>query len=167
MITAVGGVTVDNPKPIDDPAYGGWTDGRPIGFHLSAGIHELDGPTALAYARSRKGTGDNDFTRARRQQQLLVALGRKLSDPSMFPRIPEILSAAKDTVRTNVPPEELQLLLDVASSVRDDGIRKIVLGPPYAVNVPNTSMYLLKFDQARLERISVELFGAESRYSPG
>ena len=73
LIDSVGGVTVDNPRAINDPSYGGWTNGR-IGFHLSAGVHKLNGETALAYARSRLGPGDSDFTRARRQQQLLVAL---------------------------------------------------------------------------------------------
>lgn len=165
MISAVGGVSVDNPKAINDPAYGGWTDGRPVGFHLSAGVHVLDGPTALAYVRSRKGIGDNDFTRARRQQQVLIALGKELSDPSMFPRLPAILAAAKDTVRTNVPPDDLEQLLEVASSIRDNGIRKVVLGPPYAQKVEDTSMYLLKLDMAKLKKLSIDLFGSESRYA--
>ena len=166
MISAVGGITVDNPKAINDPAYGGWTDGRPIGFRLSAGIHKLDGPTALAYVRSRKGAGDNDFNRARRQQQVIVALGKKLSDPAMLPRLPEILAAAKNTVRTNVPPDQLEQLLDVAGAVRDDGIRKVVLGPPYAERVDDPSIYLLKLVQSRLEKLSIDLFGSDSRYAP-
>jgi LCP family protein required for cell wall assembly len=166
MINAVGGVTVNNPKAIDDPSYGGWTDNRPVGFHLSAGVHELDGATALAFVRSRKGNGDNDFTRARRQQQLLVAVGRKLSDPAMFPRLPAILSAAKQTVRTNVPPDELQQLLDVANSVKNDSIRSVVLGPPYAEKVNVASIYLLQFVPGMLEQVSIDLFGSESRYAP-
>ena len=53
-----------------------------VGFHLTKGKHKLDGETALAYVRSRKGVGDSDFSRARRQQQLLVALEQKLTDPA-------------------------------------------------------------------------------------
>ena len=63
MIDLVGGVTVDNPKAINDPRYD-WLDGR-RGFRLTAGKHKLDGDTALAYVRSRQGVGDNDFQRAR------------------------------------------------------------------------------------------------------
>ena len=165
MIAAVGGITVDNPKAINDPSYGGWTDGRPVGFRLSAGVHKLDGPAALAYVRSRKGAGDNDFNRARRQQQVIVALGKKLSDPAMLPRLPEILAAAKDTVRTNVPPDQLEQLLGVAGAVRDDGIRKVVLGPPYAERVDDPSIYLLKLVQPKLEKLSIDLFGSDSRYA--
>jgi LCP family protein required for cell wall assembly len=164
MIDAVGGVTVDNPRAIDDPGYGGWTDHRPIGFHLSAGVHELDGQTALAYARSRKGAGDSDFTRARRQQQLLVALGKKLSEPAMLGRLPAVLAAAKQTIRTNVPPELIQQLLDVGRSVQDDTIRQVVLGPPYAVRNTKAASYELTLDDARIKKLSMELFGADSRF---
>jgi anionic cell wall polymer biosynthesis LytR-Cps2A-Psr (LCP) family protein len=165
MIDAVGGVTVDNPKPIDDPGYGGWTDKRPIGFHLSAGAHTLDGQTALAFARSRKGVGDNDFTRARRQQQLLIALGEKLSDPAMLARLPGVLDAAKQTIQTNVPPEELQTLLDLSQKVQNRKIQQFVLGPPYAERIPNSGTYLLGLDDARIRRLSVSLFGTDSRFA--
>jgi len=165
MIDAVGGVTVDNPKPIDDPNYGGWTDKRPIGFHLTAGLHTLDGQTALAYARSRKGVGDSDFTRARRQQQLLVALGKKLTDPTMLGRLPAVLDAAKQTIRTNVPPDLLPTLLTLGQSVQDNRIQGFVLGPPYAQRASNTSTYALVLDEDRIHRLSVSLFGADSRFA--
>ena len=83
MIDEVGGVTIDNPKAINDPRYD-WLDGR-YGFKLSAGEHKLNGQEALAYVRSRQGVGDSDFQRARRQQQVLLALRAKLTSPAMLP----------------------------------------------------------------------------------
>ncbi len=122
---------IDNPKAINDPAYGGWTDGR-LGFWLANGRHHLDGQSALAYARSRKGSGDNDFTRSRRQQQLLVALRASLTDPSMLPELSLIIDAGK-TLRTNFPQDRLGELLEVGrASESEDGIKRFVLGPPYA-----------------------------------
>jgi LCP family protein required for cell wall assembly len=167
LIDAVGGVTIDNPKAINDPAYGGWTDGR-VGFRLTAGVHHLDGETALAYARSRKGAGDNDFTRARRQQQLLVALRARLTDPTLLPQLPAIVDAGSRTVRTNFPQDRLQDMLTVAQSVEgEDGIRRVVLGPPYAKNPPpgTPGGYQLILDLDRLAKLSIELFGADSRYA--
>jgi anionic cell wall polymer biosynthesis LytR-Cps2A-Psr (LCP) family protein len=38
----------------------------------------MDGYTALAFARSRKGAGDNDYTRADRQQQVIAAMAAKM-----------------------------------------------------------------------------------------
>ena len=116
-------------RAINDPAYGGWTDGQ-VGFRLSAGVHHLDGETALAYARSRKGAGDNDFTRARRQQQLLLALRARLTDPSLLPQLPAIIEAGSKTLRTNFPRDRLQEMLDVGQEVEsEEGIRQVVLGP--------------------------------------
>ncbi len=54
MIDQVNGVTINNTTAINDSTYGGWTDGRPVGFSLGVGSHTLDGQEALAYVRSRK-----------------------------------------------------------------------------------------------------------------
>jgi LCP family protein required for cell wall assembly len=166
MIDEVGGVTIDNEREIDDPAYGGWRDGR-IGFHLSEGRHTLDGPTALAYVRSRKGIGDSDFTRARRQQQLLVALEEKMSEPSMMLRLPAILDAAGETIKTNFPPERLTEMLDLSRTIDADDVQQFVLGPPYSETLPlseTDGRYLLELDLEQLADLSVELFGSDSRY---
>jgi polyisoprenyl-teichoic acid--peptidoglycan teichoic acid transferase len=166
LIDKVGGVDIDNPRAINDPVYGGWTDKRPIGFSLSAGVHHLDGQSALAYVRSRKGTGDSDFSRARRQQQLLVALARKLSDPKMLPRLPDLLTVAGDTVRTNFPSERLGEMISLTQGVPDNAITQIVLGPPYSTR-PKTksSTYTLELNSTRLAAVSIKVFGVESAYS--
>lgn len=167
LIDAVGGVTVDNPKAINDPRYGGWLDGR-VGFKLKKGVHHLDGETALAYARSRMGAGDSDFTRARRQQELLVALRARLTDPTLLPQLPAIIEAGSNTVRTNFPRDRLQEMLAVGRAIEsDDGIRRVVLGPPYAKNPPagTPGGYQLVLNMERLAKLSIDLFGADSRYA--
>ncbi len=139
-----------------------------IGFRLSKGIHHLDGETALAYARSRRGAGDNDFTRARRQQQLLLALRTRLTDPTLLPQLPAIIEAGSNTLRTNFPRDRLQEMLAVGRAIEsDDGIRRVVLGPPYAKNPPagTPGGYQLVLDMERLAKLSIELFGADSRYA--
>ena len=167
MVDLVGGVTVDNPRQIDDPGYGGWTNGHPIGFHMTAGKHRLDGQTALAYVRSRKGNGDNDFTRSRRQQQVLVVLGKKLADPAMLPKLPDLVRAAGDTIRTNFPPDRLTEMLDIGVALDDPKIKQYVLGPPYATYPKqSTGVYELVLDMAKIANLSVNLFGADSAYSP-
>lgn len=166
LIDRVGGVTVDVTQAIDDPVYGGWTTPGKIGFHLTAGQHTLDGETALAYVRSRKGPGDNDFTRARRQQQLLVALQHKLIDPAMLPNLPGILQDATQTLKTNFPPDRLSEMLGLARKTDEAKIKRFVLGPPYATypTDPN-STYLLIPDMTKFAQLSIALFGADSRYS--
>jgi len=167
LIDKVGGVTVDNPRAISDPGYGGWTDGR-VGFFLSAGVHHLDGPTALAYARSRKGSGDNDFTRARRQQQIILALRSRFVDPSVLINLPAIIDAGSRTLKTNFPPDRLKEMLDISKAIKsDDDVKRVVLGPPYAKNPPvgTPGGYQLILDMDRIAKLSIDLFGADSSYA--
>ena len=166
MIDEVGGVTVTNERAINDPRYD-WLDGT-HGFFLKAGKVTLNGRTALAYVRSRQGAGDSDFTRAARQQQLLVALRGKLVSPDMITKLPAIIRVAGDTVRTNLPTDRLEEFIALARGVDSSTIKRYVLGPPYAIHPPTAStggVYTLKLVPDRIAKLSVELFGSDSRYA--
>lgn len=167
MIDLVGGVTVDNVRTINDPRYD-WLDGQ-RGFFLSAGRHHLDGRTALAYVRSRQGAGDNDFNRARRQQEVLLALRAQLTKPEQLPQIPGLLDAAGDTIRTNFPSERVGEMIDLAQGIDTAAIRQVVLGPrKYAEQIPVSQtggIYKLRLKMDVLAALSVEIFGEDSRYA--
>jgi polyisoprenyl-teichoic acid--peptidoglycan teichoic acid transferase len=166
LVDLVGGVTVDNPRAIDDPHYGGWTDGRPIGFRLPAGRQDLDAQEAMAFVRSTMGEGDSDFTRARRQQILLLALQAKLVSPEMLPSLPSILAAAGDAVKTNVPATKIGELLDLADTIDDTAVKRVVLGPPYSEAVGTGDNERLRPDLERWRELSVDLFGRDSAFWP-
>jgi LCP family protein required for cell wall assembly len=166
MVDAVGGVTVNNPKAINDPRYD-WLDGT-HGFYLDAGKVTLSGRTALAYARSRQGAGDSDFTRAARQQQLLVALRTKLTSADMIPRLPDVINAAGDTVRTNLPTDRFEEFLTLAREVDTDAINRVVLTYPIAFHPPTSStggVWTLQLHMDKVAALSKKLFGEDSRYS--
>jgi LCP family protein required for cell wall assembly len=165
LIDRVGGVTVNVTTAINDPVYGGWNKPGKIGFKLSVGRHKLDGPNALAYVRSRKSLGDSDFGRARRQQQLLVALQQKMIDPAMLPNLPGLLSDASKTLKTNFPPDRLSDMLDLARKTEDAKVKRYVLGPPYSVHPVNLSTYILVPNMTKIANVSKAIFGAESRYA--
>jgi LCP family protein required for cell wall assembly len=165
LIDRVGGVTVNVQTAINDPGYGGWDTPGKIGFKISTGPHKLDGETALAFVRTRKSLGDSDFGRARRQQQLLVALQRKLVDPAMLPNLPGLLQDATKTLKTNFPPDRIAEVLDLARKTDEKAIKKYVLGPPYSNHPTNLSTYILIPDMERIAKLSIKLFGDESRYA--
>jgi polyisoprenyl-teichoic acid--peptidoglycan teichoic acid transferase len=165
MINLVGGVDIVVERRIADPSYD-WFDGT-YGFFISAGKHHLDGRTALAFVRSRMGAGDNDFTRARRQQQLVVALKDKLTDPGLITKLPQLLDAAAKTVATNLTSDKAREYMELATSIDEANISRYVLGPPYAVHPPTNTTggtYILKLDLAKVAALSVQLFGTDSRY---
>jgi LCP family protein required for cell wall assembly len=167
LVDAVGGVTVDVERAIDDPVYD-WLDGSKPGFYLAAGRQTLDGRTALAYVRSRYGVGDNDFTRARRQQLLLLALRDKLTTPAMLPKIPQLIQIAGDTIRTNFPSEELGEMIQVAAQVERSDVTQVVLSPPtYTYHPPTNTTggtYILRLQPDAVAKLSVQLYGQDSRF---
>jgi len=170
MIRAVGGVTVDVERPIADPRYD-WLDGSPLGFYLPAGRQHLNARNALAFVRSRQGAGDNDFTRAARQQQLLLALRTKLTDPTNLDKLPAVLEAAAQTIRTNFPPERLDEMVTLAQDLEGDAIERIVLQPPkYSVHPPTNTTggtYILRIKWDAIRTLSVQLFGEDSAFWTG
>jgi LCP family protein required for cell wall assembly len=163
MIDVVGGVDVIVTKAINDSFYQ-FRDG-PKGFKLSAGPHHLDGAHAVAYVRSRYGPGDNDFTRARRQQELLVALRAKLTSPAVLPNLPGLLDQLGRLVSTNFPAERIGEVIELSHRVDEEAVQRTVLGPPYAVRPPGGGEYVLVPDMERIATWSVKMFGSASRYA--
>ncbi len=165
LINAVGGVDVVNPADISDPGY--IFPDHSIGFFLKAGPQHLDARIGLAFVRTRKGVGDNDYTRARRQQLILQAIRQKLLSPATLPRIPAILDALAQTIRTDFPASRIKAMVQVSQDIPDTAITKIVLGPPFATNPPMSEtggVWLLRPVMAKIEAWSVMVFGADSAY---
>lgn len=114
LVDALGGVEVDVPKPITDtqyptPDYGVTT------IHFDAGRQVLDGERALIYVRTRHA--DDDFGRARRQQQVVQALAQRLLQPSTWPRLPAAYQVLQEGVITDLQLADLLALLPVVRAI--------------------------------------------------
>jgi LCP family protein required for cell wall assembly len=91
VIDALGGVNICLPYAVNDPDSG---------LDLSAGVHHVDGVTALEYARDRHSFATSDLARIQDQQQLIstainegISAGT-LADPVKFQDFLSALSAA-------------------------------------------------------------------------
>lgn len=139
-VDTMGGVDIVVERAISDPLYRDAESGTRVGFYLSAGPHHLDGTTALAYVRSRKGTGDNDFTRADRQQRLLAAVRTKLTAQNLLVVLPGLLDAVKATIATDVPGDRIAALATAVQDADMANLHRLVLQPPtYMTANPNSS----------------------------
>jgi LCP family protein required for cell wall assembly len=69
VVDAVGGITICPDQAIDDPKAGG--------LKLKKGCQEVDGVTALGYARSRHAFALGDIARAQHQREVIAAVGDK------------------------------------------------------------------------------------------
>jgi LCP family protein required for cell wall assembly len=96
VIDALGGVTIDVPKPIrsnkfDCPFPSRAECDRWKGWRFAAGKQTMNGRRALVYARIRENLLDpseTDLTRASRQQQVLQAIASEVASPKGFFRLP-------------------------------------------------------------------------------
>jgi anionic cell wall polymer biosynthesis LytR-Cps2A-Psr (LCP) family protein len=128
-----------------DPEYGGPTWEGQRGVVLEAGCHQYDGAHALAYARIRKGTltlpdgtieTQDDFLRASRQQEFLLAVQHKAAATNLLISLPGLLTAISDTVTTDVPRAQVGDLASLAPLIAAGSIDRIVLGWPGYVDLP-------------------------------
>ena len=132
MVDAVGGVDIRVRKDMEDPSYDGFgTEPKVRGWSIEKGRHRLDGVNALAYARVRKVAGESDFTRAARQQEVLVAMRNRVSSgTTLLFDLPDLLTAVGDTLRTDIPIAALPDLIVTFESVDSDRIARAVIRHP-------------------------------------
>ena len=125
-VDALGGISLDVPCPIVDR----FLDPRdPTGYRkldLAAGEARLDGVTAAMYARSRHGR--SDFSRARRQQALLVAMRRELVKSSNLLRLPSLFGQFEDSLETDLRRVDLLTLAQRVLRVPTQHLHGVVLG---------------------------------------
>jgi polyisoprenyl-teichoic acid--peptidoglycan teichoic acid transferase len=161
MIDMVGGIDIVNASVITDPTYN-WLNGRTAGFYLATGPQHLDGDHALAYVRSRHGS--SDWSRAGRQQQVIVALLRKMAQPDQILNMPNLISTLASSIATNFPPDQVADFVAIGQAVPPENIRQVVLGPPYSITGVNylTSASTTCLLMPLVAGLSVQLFGPES-----
>ena len=88
----------------------------------------MDGQMALKYARTRHV--DNDFGRAARQQQVIMAARDKalgLGIVDLLSRAPDLYRRVEEGIRTDLSLEQLVRLVRTASNVSGENIRNEVL----------------------------------------
>jgi LCP family protein required for cell wall assembly len=128
LIDLVGGIEIYNDEDINDQSYPDNNYGYDP-FVLSAGWHTLDGPTALKYARTRHGS--SDFSRIKRQQQVIMALRDKLrttdAATKILPRIPQIMQTLGAAIDTNLSTIEIAQLALLAKDIPDERISRVAI----------------------------------------
>ena len=94
------------------------------------GYRFMNGDHALAYARTRKTEG-GEIHRARRQQQVIFAIQKKVFDPSVFPGLvlqaPTIYQQFSTGIHTNMPLEDAIKLAVLGKDVSRESIKTGVI----------------------------------------
>ncbi len=119
IIDELGGVKIYSERDIRDTRYPGKNYSYET-FELPAGWHELDGKTALKYARERHDDPEGDFGRAKRQQQIIKAAQEKAFSAKTYLNavtLDRLLRTLGESVRTNLSVAEIASLAELGKTI--------------------------------------------------
>lgn len=175
MIDAIGGVELCLPGRLVDPEFDGSLANTATteGLVLEAGCRQYRGLDALAYARSRQGwiempdgeqVPQTDFDRGERQQRVLLAMRRELTEADTFLELPQLLRAIARTVDTDFPRTQAGDLASLLPLIAGPDIERVVLGYPDFVDLPLNpgENYLLIPKRDAIREEMARLFGADA-----
>jgi len=138
IVDALGGIDVPvtctfQDHRLIDPALDPLVEENWELYTLNAGIHHLDGTTALWYARSRQKTGGGDFDRARRQQEVLRAIYRKAREQNLLDpgAVTSLYNQFSSVVDTDMTLGDILQFLPLALNLDELDVRNFRLSPPY------------------------------------
>lgn len=161
IVDGVGGALVDVKRPIRDEAYP-TADYGVERLNIQPGPQLLDGTTALKYARSRHDS--NDFSRARRQQDVIAAIRLRLASDGMLGRIPGLVDEVGSALETNFDPANLLPVASLGGGIPSSAIRSEILLPcggdyPHCELTEDNSPsgYYLLPDRAKIANFVAEL----------
>jgi len=133
MIDLIGGIDIYVEEDISDPTY----PDRSYGYdplYISSGWQHFNGEMALKYARTRH-SGNGDFDRAKRQQQVLLAVFNQVSRLEMLPQLaaqaPVLWKEMEGSVVTDMTLDQVIALGRLAADVDPDNIRYGVIDENY------------------------------------
>ena len=126
IVDDLGGVSINIKEGFTDTNYPTDNDGYTT-IKFEPGWQVLSGERALAFARSRHGSNNegSDFARAKRQQQLLLALKDKLLSPATFfnPKLVlRLYRAFTQSVKTNLSAQDAVRLTSLLRQVKPNEV---------------------------------------------
>jgi len=136
LIDEIDGVDVNVPEDLYDPLYPDENYGYEE-FSISAGEQQMDGATALKYARSRETT--SDFDRARRQQIIISAIRDKFLTLEILTNLSKIsntLDILGDHLKTDLQLWEMEKLAKIAKDIDMSSVTNVVLS-----DAPDSYLY--------------------------
>ncbi|MBI3984066.1 LCP family protein [Candidatus Microgenomates bacterium] len=170
LIDTVGGVEVTISQDLADTEYpnAGYSGYDP--FELAAGTYNLDGELALKVVRCRKGTCGDDYGRAERQQQVLLAFKQKLSTKETilnWPRLKALKTTLEEHLHTNFSwraAAKLGLYLRQISET--DTSRHVLSTSNYLLSDGSSDLYPSDASFAEIKQFIEQIFEQPSNNLP-
>ncbi|HEM60712.1 MAG TPA: LytR family transcriptional regulator, partial [Chloroflexi bacterium] len=161
IIDILGGITVEVPEDIRDDLYPDDNYGY-MRIFIPAGRQHMDGETALQYVRARHQT--NDFSRMRRQQQVLLAVREKALRLDIILSLPELVPVLGKAFSTDLDVQRLLALANLGAQVDPESIEMYVVDE--SLTIPYVSPDGAQVLLPRMEQIRALLDRAFDGESP-
>ena len=123
LIDALGGIEIDVPTKV----LLGKNGEKAIGS-IPAGVQQMDGATALWYARSRYNV--TDYDRMLRQRQVQEAIIAQVEPGNLVTKFQAVAEAGSQVVKTDIPSSMLSHFIELASGARSMPVTTLELVPP-------------------------------------
>jgi LCP family protein required for cell wall assembly len=129
VIDAIGGLDICVPETIDDPLYPAFDNYGYDPLHIDKGCQHMNGALALKYARTRhNGT---DFDRAKRQQQVILAVRDKVTQQNLLPQLaaqaPTLLDELQKSIKTDLTLDQMMRLAKLATQIDPKNIKQATI----------------------------------------
>jgi polyisoprenyl-teichoic acid--peptidoglycan teichoic acid transferase len=126
LVDALGGITVNVNYYV--PVGGNPGTGQLPDAYIAPGPdQEMDGATALAFARGRFGL--TDYDRMDRQRCTIDAIIAAADPVTLLRQYQELAATTQDIVQTDIPRSVLDDLVDLGFLVKDASVRSVVFDP--------------------------------------
>jgi polyisoprenyl-teichoic acid--peptidoglycan teichoic acid transferase len=154
VINNLGGIYVEAEQNLTDTCPR-WINQSGI-CSVGPGTVHMNADVALWYARSRYST--NDIDRARRAQEVIVGIFKRLMSLDAILKAPDLYKAYTTYVETDIDLGTVVSMLPLAKSIYENGdMRKYVVGFDYAYNWITTSgANVLVPDKAGIRDLMIE-----------
>lgn len=124
LVDAVGGIRIDVNRDI--PIGGG--EAKLYGYVKKGKNQQLDGRSALWFARSRSDSSDYD--RMARQKCVMTAMLKQLDPITVLTNFNKIAAAGKEIVETDIPPNKIDTMVELALQAKEKPISSVAFVPP-------------------------------------
>ena len=160
-IDAIGGVDVHVPCAIADNFIDPRAADRRRRLDVEPGVRHMDGKTAAMYVRSRHGR--SDWSRARRQQAVLLGLKQRMLTVAGLLRLPALLQKLGRSIHTDMTPAAVLDLAARLARLDPEHVHGLVIGfgETEGYLTPDGKAVLLP-DQEAIEKKIGALFAAKA-----
>ena len=154
LVDLLGGVEVYVPEAM---SYVDKT--QKLTINLTAGLQTLNGDQAEQFARFRHDAY-GDIGRVQRQQTLLKALLKRVTNPTVIPRLPGLVSAMQKYIDTNLSLEEMLALTGEGRKLSKGNFKMVMLPGRFSTPTEFNASYWIMNPEGR-DRVMKQYFNLD------